>query len=1016
MTGILKKARQHYLITLLSVLFLGIVDLAAQITISGVVTSATDNQPIPGVNVIVKGTTTGTITDMDGGYTLAVGSEEAILVFSMVGMLSEEVTVGNQTEINVIMAEDLVGLEEVVVVGYGTMKKSDITGSIVSLKEEDYTQVKTTNVIENLQGKAAGVDITRTSGEAGSSFDIRIRGERSLSGKNDPLYIVDGIPYGSGVDINPSDIESIEILKDVSSTAIYGAKGANGVVIITTKKGIEGKQKISFSSYIGMNKPLGSLPYMDRNDYLQYKEDLAKFREYSSTGVWPDEVEVSYEPFEEEGIANGTDTKWIDEIMRTGYLKNYFLSVSGGRNGITYNVSLDHTNEVGMLEKDDYKRYVLKGGLDAKVTDFLKVGTSNVLSYRDRNRMDFPEKAIMLMNPLAEPYDSVGNVVNYPTVSSNQLTPLWYFKPGYYTNEELTARIFSSVYADVNIIDGLNFHTTFNADVETYRSGKYERAGEEDTNVELFIKLKKDFTWSNILTYDKTFGIHHLQFTGVHELQKGNTERYRITGINPSIPNSLWYALDGMDEISVSLDPDKAKKDPEEKYYYSEQALLSFLGRINYTLLGKYIFTASIRYDGSSVLSENNKWDYFPAASIGWNLKEENFIKSITPISLLKIRAGYGVSGNYAVPAYSSLDMVNVSPLYYEYGSDETVFYGYRPVFAGNPDLKWEKTASYNLGIDFGFINNRISGNIDIYKANTTDLLQKRVLPAHAAIPFIYDNVGETETKGVELMLHTVNISRSNGFKWTTDISFTRNRERIVELASGVQKDELNGWFVGEPIKAFYYYDMIGIWQFSDSTEMNKYTENDFTYGDIKIKDQNNDSVIDEDDRVVVGTKRPDWYGSMTNRFEYKGFDLSFMIMARIGQTAEDEVMLQMQVRDDYAESGMALDYWTPENPTNEVPRLDPSISAINYMPYSSALKYTDGSWVKVRDITLGYSLPSSILSRLKISSLRFYLSAKNAFVLYSPLYDKGRYDPEMAGKTNWPIPKTYIFGLTLDF
>jgi TonB-linked SusC/RagA family outer membrane protein len=394
----------------------GLVDLIAQITVSGTVRSS-DEQPLPGVNVLIKGTATGTTTDIDGKYTIEVLSEDDILVFSMIGMLREEIVVGSQTDISITLLEDLVGLDEVIVVGYGTMKKSDVTGAITSLKDEDLTQVKSTNVIENLQGKAAGVDITRTSGEAGSGFDIRIRGERSLSGSNDPLYIVDGVQYGKSIDINPSDIESIEILKDVSSTAIYGSKGANGVVIITTKKGHLGKPKITFSTYYGNNKPLGSLPYMDRNDYLNFKQDLAKYSIYYQTGEWPDEAEVSYEPFEQTGIDNGTDTRWIDLITRTGNLQNYFLSIAGGKEGITYNVSLDHTNEKGMLELDDYKRYVLRGGMDVKLTEFLSIGTSNVLSYIDRNRMDFPEKRVRLMNPLAEPYDSDGNLINNPTVS-----------------------------------------------------------------------------------------------------------------------------------------------------------------------------------------------------------------------------------------------------------------------------------------------------------------------------------------------------------------------------------------------------------------------------------------------------------------------------------------------------------------------------------------------------------------------------------------------------------------------
>lgn len=996
--------------------------LSQEMTITGKVLDNSNLEPLPGVNIVIEGTSLGTVTDINGQFSI-FAQKGSKLEFSYIGYTTQVVTVGDETAITVKLAEDVKKLDEIVVVGYGTMKKSDVTGSIITVSETDFKQVKTTNVIESLQGKAAGVDISKSSGEAGSGFSITIRGERSLSANNDPLYIVDGIQYGSGIDINPNDIASIEILKDVSSTAIYGAKGANGVVIITTKKGIEGKTEISFSTYVGINKPLGSLPYMNSADYQQYKEDLTKTKEYRKTGEWPAEVDINYTDFEKEGIANGTDTRWLDLITRDGYLKNYFLSVAGGKNSMTYNLSLDYIDEIGMLEKDNYKRYVIKGGMDIKVNDYLSIGNSNVLSYKDRSRMDFPEKNTFLMNPLAVPYDSTGELLINPTIGSTAQTPLWYYQDGYYAREELTSRIFSNVYVKLKITDALSIRSTLNVDLTTFRMGYSERASETDVNTGMYIKPSKDLTWSNILTFDKDLGIHHFQVTGVHELMAENTERYAITGINPTIENSLWYALDGMDEISVKLDKDKTGDNNETAdLYYSGSKQLAVLGRINYTLLGKYVVTASLRIDGSSVLAEGNKWDKFPAASIAWNASEEGFLNTIEDISMLKIRVGYGTSGNYSVPVYSSLNKTNTSPIYYEFGTPEKVIFGYRPVFAGNPLLSWEKTTATNIGVDFGFFANRISGNIDLYKANTNALLQDRRLPPHAAIPSIYDNIGETETKGIEVMLHTVNISSTSesGFNWTTDLSFTRNDEKIVSLASGVTKDEANGWFVGSPVEVFFDYEKIGIWQEEDSAEMQMYIDNgmDLEFGDIKIRNQNTneDTVINADDRVVLGQKRPKWYGSITNRFEYKGFDLSIMIMARIGQMVEDDVMGKIPVRDDYAESGMKVNYWTPLNKSNEAPLLDNSVSAINYMPYSSTLLYTDGSWVKIRDITLGYTVPQLLTSKLKISSLRVYVSAKNHFVLYSPLFDKGRYDPEKEGNTSWPIPKTILGGLTLNF
>jgi TonB-linked SusC/RagA family outer membrane protein len=977
-------------------------------------------EALPGVNVVVKGTTVGTATDLDGKYSVNVPTD-GILAFSYVGYLTEEVPVNNQSEINIALVPNLQSLEEVVVVGYGVMKKSDVTGSIVSIADDDLKQVKSTSVIESIQGKAAGIDITKSKGEAGTGLSIKVRGERSLSGENDPLYIVDGVQYGSGININPNDIESMEILKDVASTAIYGSRGANGVIIITTKKGTEGRSRVTYSNYISFNRPLGSLPYTDRDSYIQFKEDLARIGVYNKTGDWPDSVGVNYEPFEEEGIQNGTNTDWFGEIVRTGIVQDHFLGVSGGNSGVTYNVSADYTDEKGMLKGDHYKRYVLNANLDAKVSKRLTAGTSTILSMIDRDRMTFPEKSLTLMNPLAVPYDSIGEIIDLPIPKSGTLSPLYYFKDGRYENNELTTRVFSNLYFNINFFEGLNLKSNFNADINNYRKGRYESAF-TGTEVEMYISPHKDFTWSNILTFDKEYNVHHIQFTGVHEMLWGNRERYTLVGDNPEIINSYWYGLQSISIDNITdYDANNLESDTKKEYTYEEGSLLSFLGRVNYSLMGKYVLTASLRRDGSSRLSHenNNNWDMFPAFSVAWNASEESFIKSVGAISSLKLRLSYGVSGNYAVPVYASVSKTNVSPLYYEFGVNETPALGYRPVETGNNSLGWEKTASYNIGVDFGLLNNRLSGNVDIYKAKTTDILQQRALPAHTAIAFIYDNVGETETNGIELMLHSVNVSsKGNGFKWTTDLTFTRNREKITKLARGVEKDEQNGWFVGEPLAVYYDYEKIGIWQFADSVELELFNSKGAKLkpGDIKIKDQDGDTLITEDDRIVLGHQRPDWYGGLTNKFAFKGFDLSIFIVARMGQMVRDNVMWGYQNRDSYSEGGFKADYWTPINPTNEQPLFNPSQSAVSYMPYASTLRYTDGSWIKVRDITLGYTLPAKISGKIKISSFRVYVSLKNYFVLYSPLFDKERYDPESNGGTSWPTPKSVITGLTVEF
>jgi len=1014
--------KRYFQLTLVLALLFSMNSLFAQEReITGMISDAETNEPLIGVNVSVKGTTVGAITDFEGHYAIKASSGQ-VLLFSYVGYQDQEVEITDQTVINVVLNLSTEELDEVVVVGYGTMRKSDVTGSIVSISDDDLKQVKSTNVIESIQGKAAGVDIVKTSGEAGSGFGITVRGERSLSGGNSPLYIVDGVQYGSGIDINPNDIASMEILKDVASTSIYGARGANGVVIITTKKGTEGMSKVTYSSYIGINEPLGRLPYSDRDYYIQYKTDLARIKDYNRTGVWDESLVLeddAWEPFELEGLANGTDTDWFGELYSTGVVQNHFLSASGGGSGIAYNLSADYTDEKGMLQGDNFKRYVIKANIDAKVTDRLTVGTSTIISFKDRDRMSFPAKSTALMNPLAVPYDSLGILIDNPMPKSTTINPLYYFVNNRYTRNEQTTRVFSNIYADLKLFEGFNFKTNLNVDLSNYRSGFYID-GQAGTSVGMYISPSKSFTWTNIATYDKDFDVHHLQVTAVSELNAYNIERYMMEGDNPAILGSLWYGLPSLlvDDIT-DYDP----TDLENLIFpYNESSMASFLGRVNYSVFGKYVFTASLRYDGTSRLSheDNNNWDLFPAFSAAWNASEEDFMQSIDFISSLKVRLGYGISGNFAVPTYASVSMTNPSPLYYEFGVDEAAALGYRPVATGNVNLGWEKTAALNFGIDFGLLKNRISGNLEIYRARTTDLLQKVALPLHAAIPFIYDNVGETETKGVELMLHSVNVSSpgTGGFRWTSDLTFTANKEKIIALNEGILKDEINNWFVGYPIDVYFDYEKAGIWQLDETEEMELFNSlgADFEPGDIKIVDQDGDTIITEADRVILGTPRPAWYGSFTNRFEYGNFDMSIMIMARMGQMIADPIMNSFQNRDVYDEGGYQANYWTPVNPTNEQPRLDPSVSAVNYMPYNSSLRYTDGSWIKVRDITLGYTLPESVSSKLNVSSFRVYGSLKNYFVLYSPLYAKGRYDPEMAGGTSWPNAKSIIFGVTLEF
>ncbi len=964
-------------------------------TITGTVTD-NKQEPLIGVNVVVKGNiSVGAITDLDGKYSLSVPEGKATLVFSYIGYVTQEVSVGSRNTVDVVLVDDAQALDEVVVVGYGVVKKRDLVGSIASVKSQDITAVPTSNVLESMQGKIAGLDMTRSSGQPGSSFNFTIRGNRSLTASNAPLILVDGIAYGTDIDINPNDVESIEVLKDASTTAIYGSRGANGVILVTTKKGKEGKAKIDFNAYWGPSFSTNLPKVNNTEQYVAMRREAMR-----AVGQWnsPADDGVIWDAVALERIKNSVNTDWYDLIMDDATTQNYQVSISGGTDATKVSFSLDYFDETGILIGDDFDRFNGRINVSQRIMKGMEAGASALFTTSTRNAA--PNNvfhAAQTKEPYGVPFNEDGSLNKYPFTGSGatDINMLFNQDKNNYVDETKSNRFFGTLFLNWEIIKGLQFRTNFGYDSQNSRNGHFE--GVNSTFVESnkgLAKVSKNethstaWTWENTLTYTKDFDIHSLTAMVGHSMSKSSSEDTYAEGKGLSFEQSLFHNLDGTQQdyaLSSTL---------------TESSMLSYFARLNYKLLDKYLLTATLRADGSSVLAKGNRWGYFPSVAVAWRMKDEHFLSSVDEISDLKLRLSYGLSGNSAVSPYQTTG--GLSKTIYEFGTVPA--YGYRPYSMANLELQWEKTRVLNFGVDFGLFNNRVYATIDAYKTWTSDLLLPMILPGHTGFTEVISNVGKTETRGIDLSINTVNFDTKD-FKWTTDLTFSANKEEITALNTN-QNDVGSGWFIGSPTKVFYDYEKIGIWQTSEAAEAAKYGQEP---GDIKVRDQNNDGAIDaNNDRKVLGQQTPKWTAGLNNRFEYKGWELSFFLYARIGHLIQNEAAANFNPSG--WNNSIACDYWTPENPTNAYPR--PNFNKNESMLYKSTLAYCKGNFLKIKDITFGYSFPKQMISKLNMSKLRIYTTLKNFFT-FSAVDD---YDPERGGSNSYPMTKQVVFGINVSF
>ncbi|HAK76565.1 MAG TPA: SusC/RagA family protein [Runella sp.] len=961
-------------------------------TVSGLVKDE-KNVPLPGVNVVIKGTTRGTSTDAKGTFQLALPEgDNVVLTLSFVGYQSQDVAVGNKTSLSVSLAPDVNALEEVVVIGYGAVKKRDLTGSVVQLKSEQLKEVPTANVLEAAQGKIAGADITRNSGQAGAGVSIRIRGNRSIGGNNAPLIIVDGVQYGNLEDINANDIETMDVLKDASSIAIYGSRGANGVILITTKKGKSGKPDISFNTYSGISQVTMYPKAMDINGFRDLKREA-----WRAAGVWnspTDDPAIFTNVAEYDALQKGIWTDYQDALIHKGLQQNYQLGVRAGNDRLKSYISVDFFNEKGILKLDEIKRYTGRLNVDYTINDWMKIGLQSQLTYYDQSVRRDPLNQANKISPLGSLYDSNGNF-NFLMLDGQTANPLADEQPNVFTNSVLTTRSLTNGFLEFTPIKGLTVRSTLGISLGFSRNGSY--ASPQSIDRSLTGKSLASYTasngktvnWENVVTYQRTTGQHALTVTGVASYLGNSSDNVSASGVNQLLSTQLFYSLgSASEEIKINSE-------------YSKNNLLSYAGRLNYGFRDRYLLTLTARKDGSSKLAPGNKWTFFPSAAFAWRIIEESFMQRVKGLSDLKLRVSYGVAGNDPSGPYAT--QTTLARVAFGFNDIAVPAYTFSRI-VGNAELAWELSDTKNVGLDVGLFNGRIQASVDFYDTRTTDLLLNRGLPPTTGVTTVKQNIGKTRNRGVEVAIGTTNI-RTDNFTWNSNITFSKNREEIVELVTG-GNDIGNGWFIGYPINVYYDYEKTGIWQSSEADQAAKMSPTQLP-GEIKVKDQNGDGKIDAvNDRVILGNPRPRWSGGLDNTLKFKNFDLNFFIFARIGQMINADRYARFDAQG-VGNSTAGLDYWTPENPTNAYPRPNKN----GGLKYLSTLGYQNGSFARIRNVSLGYNLPANVFKGKIIKGIRVYATGKNLYT-----FTKLDYDPERGGSENFPMTKLYIIGLNANF
>jgi len=1020
------------LLVLLMLLFSISAAIAQSRTISGRVNAAADGSGLPGVTVVVKGTSTGASTGVDGSYSLTIPATAAnpTLVFSFVGMDTQEIVVGTRTTINVALAVNAAQLEEVVVVGYGTQERREVTGATAKVTSEDIANLPVVGVDQALQGRAAGVQISQNSGTPGGGISVRVRGATSISASNQPLYVVDGVPLTTGdfsqldyggqsvnaiADINPNDIASIDILKDASAAAIYGSRAANGVVLITTKRGSANKTQVNLNAYYGTQSMWRKPDYLNA---AQYQEIMTEA--YVNDGyLEPGATFTDFTDFYYGGVDfDLTDTDWINKVTRSAPIQNYELSLSGGDAKTRYYLSGNFFDQAGTVIGSEYKRYSTRLNLDHSLNDKISIGANIQLSRSENNR-------IVSDNTVVGPFANA--------LASSPVWPVYYedgtyTRPNYYytnpiaeaTENDQTSvnlRALGNIFAKYNITKDLAVQVRGGYDALTIDERRYTAAnypgssagavgGEAIDARNIITKRLLEATAS----YNKVVNEVH----NISAVIGTSTER---NVFNPSSVLGQGFAGEQFRYVSSAA---RVLSGTNAENAYT---LVSFFGRLNYSFKERYLLGVNFRADGSSRFGENNRYGYFPSVSVGWRVLEEKFLSGINALSELKLRASYGKTGNQEIGNYSYQALVT--------GSNYIDNPGIALTQLPNPDLKWETTSQLNLGTDIGVLKGRINLAVDYYVKKTDDLLFSRAVPTQNGFASYQSNIGSTENRGWEFALSTVNLDAANsGFGWTSDFNIAFNKNKITSLYEG--KDIFYGFGgnsivlrEGQPIGTFYGYISDGIFASTDDVPASRQAEG-VQAGDVNFRDLNGDGVITDADLTIIGNAQPKFTGGFNNTFRYKGFDLNVFTQFVSGnKIANPALQYQTHLGNDFLDDNMrtiVLDRWQAEGDITDVPRA--TVDDLNDNNRSNQSRFIlDGSYLRFKNVILGYTLPKTVTSMLKMRTLRVYAQAQNllTFTNYTG------FDPEVnyAGTANTtlgvdfytvPQARTFTFGVNVGF
>jgi len=981
-------------------------------TITGKVVDE-NGQALIGATVKLKDAPGATTTDINGRFSLQLPPAVNTINVSYIGYYSQDIAVKPTSKNLVInLVPNPNNLNEVVVVGYGAQKKRDVTGAMATVTATALEENPSTNVVDQLKGLSAGVDVVSNGAGLGAPDQIRIRGDRSLSTNSGtlnaldgPLIVVDGIPFGGNInDLDQDNIETLDILKDASSTAIYGSRGSNGVILITTKRGIKGKAVVSYNMYYGNSNILGELKVFNGPQYAQLKAYSGQLNT-----VNPGTVAYPLTPAEQAGVTNGTSTDWQKLLYQTGHNLNQNITVAGGDENTQYGMAAGYLYQTATVPNQNYTRYSLRTTIDHKFDNIFKVGLNSLttLGYNNNPGGTGITGGLLRLSPLTAPYNTDGTLNLLPQAGSTDastINPLTLkTDPTAIFSQTRELRTFNSLYGEVNILKDLKYRINVGLDFTQINGGNYTgvdtyanslittlaQATTQVTNDEAY-----QYTIENLITYDHTFAKkHHLTFTGLFSTEKDHTENSQFNGLG--LPAD--YIQNTNLSLAGSLTATPASVNPTANYF-AERGLISEMARLNYAFEDKYLLTATVRRDGASVLAPGHQYLTYPAVALGWNIMNENWMKNVNYIDNLKLRVSYGVTGNQGSAPYQTLGALSSN--YYNFGTSTAgQSAAYVVSSLANPSLTWQHTNEFNMGIDFGVLRDRITGTVDVYNQNTSSIIVNNVLPASNGATSQISNLGATNDKGLEISINSVNIQSKDGFAWTTSFNISFDRNKVTSLPNGDLVDIPDGWFVGYPSTVIYDYKKIGIWQTGQSG-LSAQTSPVQVPGQIRVQDVNGDGKITPADEQIIGNFQPQYTAGLTNRFKYKRFDLSVVMFARMGMdvvvpylgadVSNGGYSFFMQGRNNQ----VFVNYWTPTNPTNAFPKPDASASA---PLYGSTTEYVDGSFIKVRSINFGYTFSPQLLSRAGISSLRIYLTAENPFILYSPFVKDG-YGPDPEG------------------